>query len=106
MPRSINCSHCIFANTSPPASGGPFGVLQTGCKTWRLDHYISTGKAERPQVDPETGEVYAFYGLSTKGYENLSHNMAEIKRYIRQVLSIIDYYKESDNKEKASERID
>ena len=64
MPRSINCSHCIFANTSPPASGGPFGVLQTGCKTWRLDHYISTGKAERPQVDPETGEVYAFYGLS------------------------------------------
>jgi len=38
----------------------------------------------------------AYYGLTTKGYENLSFNMAEVKRYIRQVLSIIEYYKESD----------
>ncbi|MGI9313057.1 MAG: hypothetical protein ACR2PN_00005, partial [Luminiphilus sp.] len=35
----------------------------------------------------------AYYGLSTKGYENLSSNMAEIKRYIRQVLNIVEYYK-------------
>ena len=25
----------------------------------------------------------AFYGLTSKGYENLSGNMAEVKRYIR-----------------------
>jgi predicted transcriptional regulator len=38
--------------------------------------------------------VNAYYGVSPKGYENLSSNMAELKRYIRQVLSIIEYYKE------------
>lgn len=41
----------------------------------------------------------AFYGLSTKGYENLSYNMAEVKRYIRQVLSIVEYYRSADTKE-------
>ena len=39
----------------------------------------------------------AFYGLPNKGYENLSNNMAEVKRYIRQTLSIIEYYRELDN---------
>jgi len=38
--------------------------------------------------------VNAYYGVSPKGYENLSSNMAELKRYIRQVLSIIEYYKD------------
>ncbi len=38
----------------------------------------------------------AYYGLSTKGYENLSSNMAEVKRYIRQVLNIIQYYRNLD----------
>ena len=37
-----------------------------------------------------------FYGLSNKGYENLSNNMAEVKRYIRQTLSVIEYYRELD----------
>ena len=37
-----------------------------------------------------------YYGLTVKGYENLSNNMADIKRYLRQVLSIVDYYKKSD----------
>ena len=35
-----------------------------------------------------------YYGVSPTGYENLSLNMAEIKRYIKQVLSIVNYYKE------------
>ena len=47
-----------------------------------------------------------WYSLTTKGYENLSTNMAEIKRYIRQVLSIIEYYRESDNKEGVDGRVD
>ena len=42
----------------------------------------------------------AYYGLTTKGYENLSTNMSEVKRYIRQVLSIIEYYKKSDEENK------
>lgn len=37
--------------------------------------------------------VNAYYGLTNKGYENLASNMAEVKRYLRQVLSILDYYK-------------
>ena len=46
----------------------------------------------------------AFYGLTTKGYENLSQNMAEVTRYIRQVLSIIEYYRRVDSEqEKANE---
>ncbi len=40
-----------------------------------------------------------WYGLTTKGYENLSTNMAEIKRYLRQVLSILKYYRELDDQE-------
>ena len=39
------------------------------------------------------------YGLTTKGYENLSNNMAEVKRYLRQVLSILKYYRELDDQE-------
>ena len=44
-----------------------------------------------------------YYGVSPAGYENLSINMAEIKRYIRQALSIITYYKELDEEEDGSE---
>ena len=40
-----------------------------------------------------------WYGLTTKGYENLSTNMAELKRYLRQVLSILKYYRELDDQE-------
>ena len=49
-------------------------------------------------ADLEKGEApsQAYYGLTNKGYENLSNNMAEVKRYIRQVLSIIEYYQELD----------
>ena len=37
-----------------------------------------------------------WYGLTTKVYENLSTNMAEVKRYLRQVLSILKYYRDLD----------
>ena len=40
-----------------------------------------------------------WYALTTKGYENLSTNMADVKRYLRQVLSIVKYYRESDKEE-------
>jgi hypothetical protein len=33
----------------------------------------------------------AYYSLTSKEYENLSMNMAEIKRYLRDTLSIIKY---------------
>lgn len=44
----------------------------------------------------------AWYALTTKGYENLSMNMAEVKRYLRQVISILRYYRELDKEEPES----
>ena len=40
-----------------------------------------------------------WYALTTKGYENLSINMAEVKRYLRQPLNILKYYRELDKEE-------
>ena len=73
-----------------------------------LPNRISPVPVEWKILTPDTMEEYiadlkegeappqAWYSLTVKGYENLSTNMAEIKRYIRQVLSIIEYYHESD----------
>ena len=41
----------------------------------------------------------AFYSLSSKEYENLSMDMAEITRYTKDILSIIKYYRELDQRE-------
>ena len=74
-----------------------------------LPNAITTSPVEWKVLTPETMQEYlddleagnaptnAYYGLSTKGYENLSSNMAEVKRYIRQVLNIIDYYRHIDS---------
>tara|TARA_R100001163_G_C4896552_1_gene87056 strand:- start:32 stop:280 length:249 start_codon:yes stop_codon:yes gene_type:complete len=70
-----------------------------------MPNAIATVPVEWKVLTPQTMQEYlddleagnaptnAYYGLSTKGYENLSSNMAEIKRYIRQVLNIVEYYK-------------
>ena len=41
----------------------------------------------------------AYYALTTKDYENISNNMAEIKRYTRDILAIVEYYRNLDNEE-------
>ena len=41
----------------------------------------------------------AYYSLSSKEYENLSMDMAEITRYTKDILSIIKYYRELDKPE-------
>ena len=43
----------------------------------------------------EKGEAprKAYYALSSKEYENLSMDMAEITRYTKDILSIIKYYR-------------
>ena len=48
--------------------------------------------------DLKAGEapVNAWYSLTVKGYENISNNMAQIQRYIRQVISIVEYYRDVD----------
>ena len=47
----------------------------------------------------------AYYTLTSKEYENLSMNMAEIKRYLRDTLSIIKFYREYDKKDNPEENV-
>ena len=61
-----------------------------------MQQYLDDLKVGNAPVD-------AYYGLTPKSYENLSTNIAEIKRYIRQSISIIDYYRKLD--ELPTERI-
>ena len=46
----------------------------------------------------------AYYALTTQGYENLSMNTAEQKRYIKDVLAIIKYYRSLDDKDEEDEK--
>ena len=46
----------------------------------------------------DTGDApaVAYYSLTSQAYENLSNNLADIRRYIRQTLNIIKYYRDND----------
>ena len=59
---------------------------------WKI---LTPALMEQYIADLKAGEapVNVWYGLPTKGYENLSSNLADTKRYLRQILSIVDYYK-------------
>ena len=45
----------------------------------------------------------AFYSLSSKEYEHLSMDMADITRYITEVLGIIRFYREYDKEDEEEE---
>ena len=53
------------------------------------------GKGEAPRR--------AFYSLSSKEYENLSMDIADITRYITEVLGIIRFYRDYDKEEEEEE---
>ena len=57
--------------------------------------------------DYENGSApaIAYYSLTSKEYENLSMNMAEIKRYLRDTLSIVKYYRDYDKKDNEEEKV-
>ena len=43
--------------------------------------------------DLEVGaSVSAYYGLTPRGYENPSNNIADLKRYLRQLKLTVKYY--------------
>jgi len=44
-----------------------------------------------------------YYALTTQQYENLSMNMAEIKRYTNNVLQVVKFYRDYDKEEKEQE---
>ena len=55
--------------------------------------------------DIEKGDAprQAFYALTTKDYENLSINTADQKRYLKEIIAIVGYYREIDEPKKVSE---
>ena len=81
-----------------------------------LPYPMSLSKVDWEIITPELMQEYldlvekgeaprkAYYALSSKEYENLSLDMAEITRYTKDILSIIKYYRELDKpKEKEDE---
>jgi len=69
---------------------------------WKI---LTPSEMEQYITDLKVGEapVNVWYGLTTKGYENLSANMGDIKRYLRQILNIVDYYQDLHRTEEAPE---
>lgn len=62
---------------------------------------LTPSKMENILVEIEAGSVMpnAYYALTTKGYESLSENMAENKRYLRDIIAIVKYYRSLDKDE-------
>lgn len=77
-----------------------------------LPYPMSLSEVDWEIITPELMEVYlqnvekgeaprrAYYSLSSKEYENLSMDMAEITRYLSDILSIIKYYRDYDKDKK------
>jgi len=61
-----------------------------------MEEYLQLIKEGKAPAEP-------YYALSTQGYESLSMNMAELKRYVTNVLAIIEYYREQDKNTKIQE---
>ena len=51
------------------------------------------------ELDAGNAPPQAYYSLTCKDYENLSMNMAEFKRYLRDILSVVEYYREFGKEE-------
>jgi len=76
-----------------------------------LPYPMSLSEVDWEIMTPELMKIYlqdlengdaprrAYYSLSSKEYENLSMDMAEITRWSKDILSIIKYYREYDKQE-------
>lgn len=56
------------------------------------------------QLEEGSAPPTAYYSLTSKDYENLSMNMAELKRYLREVLGIVEFYREYDTDPEEEEK--
>ena len=57
------------------------------------------------EVESGSAPARAYYTLTSKDYENLSINMAEIKRYLKDTLHVIEFYREYDKKDNNAEKV-
>ncbi len=74
---------------APPAPVSLSEVKVSVVTAETLDTFITQAKAEQGTDNP------VFVVVSVKGYENLSLNIAELKRYILQQQQIIAYYRKA-----------
>lgn len=54
-----------------------------------MEEYLALIKAKNEPERP-------YYALTTQQYENLSNNMAELKRYLNNILLIVEFYRNYD----------
>lgn len=59
-------------------------------------HVITEENAQEKiqEIKDLTGDEFVVYGVVPKGYENMAWNFQEIRRYIRQLMNMITYYRE------------
>jgi hypothetical protein len=54
-------------------------------------------------VEEGNAPAKPYYALTTQQYENLSMNMAEIKRYVTNILQVVKFYRDYDKEENKEE---
>ena len=75
--------------------------LQTSPKPISLNHpdmYVVTAENWDEFIEKfkkDNGQEWVFYAISVRGYETLSLNIAEMRRYLEQQKSIILYYEQA-----------
>ena len=57
------------------------------------------------ELESGSAPARAYYTLTSKDYENLSMNMAEIKRYLKDTLHVIEFYRDYDKKVNNEEKV-
>ena len=84
----------------PPMYHPPFPLEIQGVPVkWKvlppeiMEEYLALVKEGKAPAMP-------YYALTTQQYENLSVNMAEITRYTKNILSIVEYYRNYDQPKK------
>jgi hypothetical protein len=80
--------------------GRPRPISMQGVRWWVVTQENMESFLER--FGKENGET-VYIAISVKDYENLSLNMAEIKRFLEQQNNIIVYYEDSINKTNTEE---
>lgn len=96
IPKSVEPVEVVRVAERPPIFHPP---LPRELALVDVDWEILTPELmEQYLKDLEQGDApeKAFYTLTSKEYENLSMNMAEFKRYLKNILAINKYYRDLD----------
>ena len=87
----------IITITEPAPMFHP--TLPEGVSPAEVEWIVLNPSVMREYIDNyDAGDApaVAYYGLTSQAYENLANNLADIRRYIRQTLNIIKYYRDND----------